>query len=117
MSKRAAGGRKSVNLVHELFAQHMKELGIRATREALVVPSRKFRWDFAWMDGSLQNWGLEIDGYFNGRHKAFGGDNEKMNLATVNNWKFLRFSTNDVKRGVAKSFIAEHLLGQKGREG
>jgi very-short-patch-repair endonuclease len=122
MSKRAAGGRKcKPNVCHILFAQHMKELGIETQQEVPFVPSRRFRWDFVFAlgteNGDIQRWGIEIDGYFNGRHKAFGGDNEKMRLATIHGWKFLRFSTNEVKRGYAKLFISQHLLGQKGREG
>lgn len=105
------------NLTHELFAKHMNELKVVYARERLVCVQRKFRWDFViWGNGTDNEdpgWGIEIDGYHKGRHgKGWGGDNEKMNLATVNGWRFLRFSTSDVKTGKAKQFIAEHLLGK-----
>ena len=125
MSKRAAGGRKGgPNVAHILFATHLNELKCTFWQEWDVVRGHKFKWDFvfvphgkAW-DMKREGWAVEIDGYHNGRHGAgWGSDNEKMNLATVNGWRFLRFSTNQVKDGTAKSFIAEHLLGQKGREG
>jgi very-short-patch-repair endonuclease len=105
------------NLVHELFAMHLKELGLKFKREVEVLHGRRFRWDFVfwapdYAAGNFSSWAVEIDGYFKGRHRAFGGDNEKMNLATVNGWRFLRFSTQQVNRGKAKQFIAEKILGK-----
>lgn len=103
-----------LNIAHELFAIHMKELGLRYAAEQEVIPGRKFRWDFViWHPLRERAWfGVEIDGYFKGRHGAgWGSDNEKMRLATVNGWKFLRFSTKEVKSGSAKQFIKDYLLG------
>lgn len=100
------------NVAHILFEKHLAELKIPYCREFLMLEYRKFRWDFViYPSGKVTpTWAVEIDGYHNGRHGAgWGSDNEKMNLAMVNGWRFLRFSTSEVKSGAAKSFIEKHL--------
>jgi len=124
MSKRAAGGR---NPAHILFEKHLAELALDFRREWRFHPLRKWRFDYVigefvgghWEPDSL---GFEIEGaiWSNGRHtrgKGYQADLDKYNHATAMGFRVFRFSTTDVLRGRAKSFIAEHLLGQKGREG
>tara|TARA_R110000824_G_scaffold43665_1_gene127440 strand:- start:923 stop:1135 length:213 start_codon:yes stop_codon:yes gene_type:complete len=61
---------------------------------------------------------VEIEGaiWVQGRHTRGSGfvkDMEKYNEATFYGWKVLRFSTNDVKSGVALKFLKKYFLGDK----
>lgn len=89
-----------------LLAKHLKELGLKFCTEVYVTPLRKWRWDYVLTDHRIA---IEIDGYFMGRHQGWGKDNDKQNYGVMLGWRPLRFSTNDVLRGRAKAFLAEHL--------
>jgi len=129
MSKRAAGGRKSKpNVAHLLFEKHAAELGLLLIKEWRFDPERRWRFDYvdyvlnADNQKCLMYRAFEIEGaiYTRGRHTrgvGYQADLDKYNQATAMGFRVFRFSTTDVLRGRAKSFIAEHLLGQKGREG
>jgi len=94
-----------------LLAIHLKELGVLFRQQEPVCPERKWRLDFYLQDYGI---GIEVDGYFAGKHGAgYGSDNEKSNTATMLGIRMLRFSTNDVKRGKAKQFM-EQWLGSGG---
>jgi len=65
--------------------------------EYFIVPNRKFRADFAFPEAMLM---IEVDG---GQWLANGGrhnrdsDREKLNLAAVNGWRVMRFSTQQLE--------------------
>jgi len=64
--------------------------------EVLFIPKRRFRLDRAF---KTQKLGIELDGgvFSRGRHvrgAGFERDLEKMNLAVLNGWRVLRYSTN-----------------------
>jgi len=71
-----------------------------------VTPGRRWRWDFTLPDELIA---IEIDGFFKGRHQAFGKDYEKQNFGVMRGWRVLRFTTRDVLRGRAKAFLKEYL--------
>ena len=59
-----------------------------------VIPMRKFRFDFAWVDSLVV---VEINGqiWHKGGHSSGSGlsrDYEKLNLAQANNWSFFVLS-------------------------
>ena len=78
-------------------------------------PTRKWRFDMAFMKDKVA---VEVEGaiWVQGRHtrgSGFAKDMEKYNEATFYGWKVLRFSTNDVKSGVALKFLKKYFLGDK----
>lgn len=99
------------NEAHILFEKHLQELGYGSWEtEARFHPERKWRFDFL-LPGKVA---VEIEGaiFANGRHtrgKGYQGDLDKYNQATAMGYKVFRFSTQDVLRGRAKAFLAEHL--------
>jgi very-short-patch-repair endonuclease len=97
---------KRINVGETLMAQHLTELGLRFSQQQQVIHTRRWAWDFLLEDYRIL---IEVDGYFAGRHKGWGGDNEKQNAAVMQGWRPLRFSTNDVKRGKAKEFLKQWL--------
>jgi very-short-patch-repair endonuclease len=63
-------------------------------------PPRRWRFDFAWLDRKLA---VEVDGgeWSRGRHtrgKGFSGDCEKMNQATIDGWRVLRFTGSEIRK-------------------
>ena len=90
---------------------HLRARKIKAEREYRFHPTRKFRADFAIPHARLL---IEVEGgtWVQGRHATGAGmekDMEKYNLATLNNWSILRFSTGMVKSGEAIRQIEEFL--------
>ncbi len=70
-----------------------------AAREFKFLDDRKFRFDFAWPDELVA---VEIEGgiWTGGGHtrgKGYASNCEKYNLAAVNGWSLLRYTTNDLK--------------------
>jgi very-short-patch-repair endonuclease len=98
---------KNINIGETLLATFLNELGIDFETQTPVCPGRRWRWDFYLRRYAVA---IEVDGYFNGKHGAgFGADNEKANFGTMNGIRVLRFSTEYVKTGKAKDFLAEWL--------
>jgi len=103
--------RKSVG--EEMFMQQCKLSGItEPEREYRFHPTRRWRFDFAWPEVKLA---LEVDGsvYSNGRHnrgKGYENDCEKMAEAINLGWRVFRFSTGQVKKGIAIKYL-ESALG------
>lgn len=92
-----------------LLEYHLKELKIPFKAQVQFDPERKWRLDFLLTEHRI---GIEIDGYFKGRHGAgWGADNEKRNAATMQGIRVLVFSTKDVLRGQAKAYLEHWLLG------
>jgi hypothetical protein len=110
---------------HILFEKHLKELGLYATKEVQFHDTRKWRFDFLLfrfverieggaLFGEPLKVAVEIEGaiWSRGRHtrgKGYQADLDKYNHATMMGYRVLRFSTEDVLRGRAKAFLAEHL--------
>ncbi|SRR6266446_2339022 len=93
-----------------LFEKHLGELDIWFEREYRFHKTRKWRFDYV-LSASVA---VEIEGaiWQQGRHtrgKGYQADLDKYNSATMLGWRVLRFSTQDILRGRAKAFLAEHL--------
>lgn len=80
-------------------------------REFKAIPSRKFRWDFAWPEQKLL---VEVNGgtWGKGGHSTGSGiarDYEKLNLANLAGWRCLIFTAAMVESGEAVGMIAKCL--------
>ena len=81
-------------------------------RQFLYVPGRKFTADFSWPGHRLL---VEVTGgvYTRQAHGSISGilaDIERLNRATKNGWRMLRFTPSMVRDGSALKFIEEVLL-------
>jgi len=100
----------------ETFALHLKLDRIpKPEREYKFHQNRKWRFDFCW---PLLKVAVEIDGgvHSNGRHnrgKGFEEDLIKLNEASLLGWTVLRFSTGQVKAGMAIETFKRLVLGRK----
>jgi very-short-patch-repair endonuclease len=100
--------------LEELFAFQVKATGLpEPEREAAVIPGRKFRFDFAWLEQRLL---VEVNGgtYTKGAHSTGQGiarDYEKANLAVLQGWRVLSFDGKSVKSGEAVETIRKALEG------
>jgi very-short-patch-repair endonuclease len=87
---------------------HLRAVGLRGyVREYRFDPSRRWRFDFAWLDRRLA---VEVEGgtFIGGRHnrgRAFEGDAEKYNAAAVAGWLVLRVTTDMVEDGRAVATV------------
>ncbi len=73
----------------ELLSAHPALAGAQFVREHVFHPSRKWRFDYAFLGPKLA---IEIEGQ--GRHQTyvgFRGDCEKYNSAVLHGWRVLRF--------------------------
>lgn len=92
------------------FAFQLDALGIRYEREALLVPGRKFRFDFVFDAARLV---VEVDGgtWAGGRHTrgaGFAKDCEKAALARIHGgWCTLHVTADQVKDGRAAKWVEE----------
>lgn len=112
-AKKIKTARKRSELEVEL-AQQMKLAKLpKFEEEYRFLSDRRFRFDFAFPEHKL---GVEVEGgcWTNGRHtrgSGFINDCKKMNLATLNGWRLLRFTADDIKSGEALSQIEKALEG------
>ena len=95
----------------ELVIQ-LKALKIEFEREFKFHPKRKWRADFHLVEKMIL---VEVEGgiWSGGRHtrgKGYLGDMEKYNAATVMGYRVIRFSTEQVKSGLAIEQI-EKMVG------
>lgn len=96
----------------EVFYDQLIKAGIEQPhREHAFHNSRKWRIDFAWPIHFL---GVEIEGgiWSGGRHtRGYGyeADLEKYNTALSLGWRIFRFSTDQVKKGIAISMILDEF--------
>jgi very-short-patch-repair endonuclease len=86
-------------LALELFAAGLPE----PERERKVTPGRRYAFDFSWPQ---QHLAVEVEGgtWSGGRHTRGNGyeeDCRKYNIAVIEGWKVLRFTSDMVKRGEA----------------
>jgi very-short-patch-repair endonuclease len=85
------------------FALHCKCYGLFPEPEYRFAEKRKWRFDYAWPDKKIA---AEIEGgtWINGRHNrgsSIEADLSKYNEAALLGWRVFRFSTDQVKSGVA----------------
>jgi very-short-patch-repair endonuclease len=96
----------------KLFLMTAEALGIPSPKmEYQFLRTRKFRFDFAWLDHKLA---VEIEGgvWISGRHTRGHGyisDMEKYNLATKDGWRVLRFTPKQIKELETYEMIKECL--------
>jgi len=93
-----------------LWIKLLEAKGVPApTAEHRFHPTRKWRFDFAWLDVQLA---LEIEGgaFSGGRHtrgKGFIGDLEKYNAALLLGWRVLRVTPQQMANGVAVALVLQ----------
>jgi very-short-patch-repair endonuclease len=89
--------------LEEEFAAQLDAAGVKYQRELMLIPNRKFRFDFVIPRANLV---AEVEGgtWRGGRHTSGAGfrkDCEKYNLALEHGWRVLRFTTDMVRKGLA----------------
>ena len=94
------------------LARELKTLKIEFEQEFEFHPKRKWRADFHLVDKKIL---VEVEGgiWSGGRHtrgKGYIGDMEKYNAATMMGYQVIRFSTDQVKSGLAIQQI-EKMVG------
>jgi len=100
----------------ELFLSYVIYYGLTVPElEYKFLKKRRCRFDFAWPDRMIA---MEVEGgvYSGGRHTRGAGytrDLEKYNLATLHGWNVYRFTTQDVTKGYAISFMHNILINNK----
>jgi len=89
----------------------LRSVGVEFERELMLVPGRRFRFDFCFRSAGLV---AEIEGgtWSGGRHTTGAGfrkDCEKYNLASLEGWTVMRFTSDMVKKGLALQQIVAFL--------
>lgn len=102
------------SVIEETFSLHCKAHGLAPVREHRFHPSRKWRFDFAFLERRVA---VECEGavWSNGRHtrgSGFVADTEKYNAAAALGWHVFRFDGAAVKSGEAIKFMLAVLNGQ-----
>ncbi|UVB01377.1 DUF559 domain-containing protein [Acinetobacter lwoffii] len=105
-------GEKVPNEFEAKLARELKTLKIEFEQEFEFHPKRKWRADFHLVGKKIL---VEVEGaiWSGGRHtrgKGYIGDMEKYNAATMMGFQVLRFSTDQVKSGLAIQQI-EKMVG------
>lgn len=85
--------------------------GLKPEPEFRFHRTRRWRFDFCWPDKKIA---VEIEGavWIQGRHTRGSGfvkDMEKYNEAGKLGWRIFRFTPQDLKKGLAQSFMLEVL--------
>ena len=80
--------------------------------QAMLIPGRKWRWDFAWPSKRLA---VEIQGgiWTRGKHGRGSGivnDMDKLNAATLAGWRVLQFANTHVRSGEAVALIEKAIF-------
>jgi hypothetical protein len=99
---------KALNEAEERLAMQLKAYGTPFEREYLFASPRKWRFDFALPDKIA----VEIEGgiFSNGRHvrpRGFIADIEKYNQAAIFGWRLLRYTSQQVRSGLAIEQLAD----------
>ena len=112
---KGAPRKASVNTVGvmDLMRQIEQQALPRPLLEHRFHPERKWRFDACWPDRKVA---LEVDGaiWIQGRHSRGGGmekDNEKLNAAQILGWRVFRYSTGQVRKGLALADLRAVLSG------
>lgn len=108
-------GEKVPNEFEAKLARELKTLKIEFEQEFEFHPKRKWRADFHLVGKKIL---VEVEGaiWSGGRHtrgKGYIGDMEKYNAATMMGFQVIRFSTDQVKSGLAIQQI-EKMVGDLG---
>lgn len=108
-------GEKVPNEFEAKLARELKTLKIEFEQEFEFHPKRKWRADFHLVGKKIL---VEVEGgiWSGGRHtrgKGYLGDLEKYNAATMMGFQVIRFSTEQVKSGLAIQQI-EKMVGDLG---
>lgn len=108
-SKRPSRGAKVPSEGEATLSIHLKASNIAFEREFRFHPKRKWRSDFHLVEKMIL---IEVEGgiWSNGRHtraKGYLGDMEKYNAATALGYRIFRYSTEQVKSGMAIKEIME----------
>ncbi|CAM2295450.1 DUF559 domain-containing protein [Ralstonia mannitolilytica] len=96
----------------ETFALHLRAAGIEGfEREYRFATPRRWKFDFA--NPALMV-ALEVEGgtWTRGRHtsgKGYAADCEKYSTAAVMGWRVLRFTTDQVKNGMALQMLRQAI--------
>ena len=104
--------------VEDDFSQQMAYMGWTPEREYRFKPPRRYRADFAFPERKLL---VEIEGgvYSNGRHvrgKGYSQDCEKYNLAVIDGWDVLRFTSEMVDDGSALTTLENYFISRESGE-
>ena len=114
-SKRQSRGAKVESEGETTLSLQLKALKIEFEQEFEFHPKRKWRADFHLIGKKIL---IEVEGgiWSGGRHtrgKGYLGDMEKYNAATMLGYQVIRFSTEQVKSGLAIKQI-EKMVGDLG---
>ncbi len=99
--------------LNDLFASLLDAEGIAYEREFKAIPNRRYAFDFR-----IGNLLIEIQGgvwMVKGAHntgKAIQRDCEKGNLATLQGYDLMHFTTDDVECGEALEMVKRYLEGR-----
>ena len=112
-SNRKSRDSKVESICESLLATQLKALRIAFEQEFKFHPKRKWRADFHLVEKMIL---VEVEGgiWSGGRHtrgKGYLGDMEKYNAATVMGYRVIRFSTEQVKSGLAIQQIEGVIKG------
>jgi very-short-patch-repair endonuclease len=104
--------------LEERLAKQLDEAGVKYERELMLIPGRRFRFDFVVPQACLV---IEAEGgtWSGGRHTSgvgFRNDCEKYNLALEHGWRVLRFTSDMIGKGLAVEQIVR-ILNQDASEG
>ena len=99
----------------ERLAAQLRDAGVAFERELMLIPGRRFRFDFLVIGTNLI---VEVEGgtWSGGRHTTgagFKSDCWKYNKALELGYRVLRYTTDMVTKGEALAQIVE-VLGQEG---
>jgi len=104
--------------LEEMFAAQLDERGVPYERELMLIPGRRFRWDFVVPMAGLA---IEVNGgtWMGGRggHSSGSGiqrDYEKANLATEYGWAVILLSGDMVRNGSGADSVARYMTAYCG---
>ena len=100
--------------LEDTLAFQLDALGVPYTREFRAIPGRRFRWDFLIGNSDKSRllvevqggtWARERSGHSSG--SGIARDCEKNNLAVLQGWRTLMFTSDTIKNGEAARIIEE----------
>lgn len=93
----------------DTLAAILRGMGLKPVREFVAIPGRRYRFDIAFPEKQVL---VEVHGstFTDGRHvrgEGFNNDREKMNLAQLEGFYVLEFTTWDMRNRL--SYIVEQI--------
>lgn len=102
-----------MTLIEDAFAFQLTAHGIAYEREYHAIPGRRYRWDFRVGDILIEiqggTWSPKRTGHSTGA--GIKRDCEKLNIATLNGWRTLNFTSDMVTSGEAVLKVKEAING------